>query len=161
MPAEDVRLCRKCGAQLSKYNPTGQCFRHDQQALLQKLEVVPKHLEPRQGLENLVVNNLGAPLPERTPEKVLAFIAERYGVSEDELRNHSRIPKLVLPRQILMYILRNELKMSLPDIGRFLGRDHSTILYACEKISGRLAADPELNQEVNLVRQSMEKKLDN
>jgi chromosomal replication initiator protein len=55
-----------------------------------------------------------------------------------------------------MYLFREELKSSFPFIGRkFGGKDHTTAIYACEKIQGELEKNPNLSEEINLIRQKI------
>ena len=61
---------------------------------------------------------------------------------------------MVRPRQIAMYLLREELKSSYPLIGqKFGGKDHTTAIYACEKIGRELQESEVLIDELNLIRQ--------
>jgi len=66
----------------------------------------------------------------------------------------TRRKEIVRPRQIAMYLLRSELKESYPSIGRkFGGKDHTTAIYACEKISKEIENDLNLTNDVNLIKQ--------
>jgi chromosomal replication initiator protein len=59
-----------------------------------------------------------------------------------------------MPRQIAMYLLREETDASLVDIGVLLGgRDHTTIMYGCEKITEELITDTRLKNEINTLRE--------
>lgn len=82
--------------------------------------------------------------------------AEFHNISEKELISHSRKKELVRPRQIVMYLLREDLKYSFPTIARKMGnRDHTTILHAYNKISKELITDKVLAQEINLIKEKI------
>lgn len=89
-----------------------------------------------------------------TPKRIIKVIAEFYDLSEKEILSNSRRKEVVKPRQIAMYLLREDLKDSFPSIGRrFGGKDHTTAIYAYEKISNELKKNENLSQEINLIRE--------
>jgi len=91
-----------------------------------------------------------------SPENIIKIIVDFYSISEKELISHSRRKELVKPRQILMYILREDLKNSFPSIARKVGnRDHTTILHAYKKISKDLIKNRVLAQEINLIKEKI------
>lgn len=60
---------------------------------------------------------------------------------------------MVKPRQLIMYILREDFQVSYPAIGQKLGgRDHTTVIHSCEKIKREIKDDPELEEEVSQIR---------
>jgi len=68
------------------------------------------------------------------PKQIIEATSRVFGVSVAELNGRSRSAVIVLPRQVAMYLLREEANLSLPQIGSLLGgRDHTTVMYACEK----------------------------
>ena len=65
---------------------------------------------------------------------------------------------MVEPRQIVMYLLRDILKLSYPHIGEKIGkRDHTTVIHACEKVSREMTQDPQLNQKILLIKERLYK----
>lgn len=89
-----------------------------------------------------------------TAKKIIQAVAEFYDMREGELLTTSRKREVVYPRQIAMYLLRKELKGSYPFIGRkFRGKDHTTAIYACEKIDKELQLNEKLVDEINLIKQ--------
>lgn len=89
-----------------------------------------------------------------TPRKIIQAIAEFYDLRERELLSCSRRKEIVNPRQVAMYLIREELKSSFPAIGRkFGGKDHTTAIHAYEKILKELGKNENLNQEINLIKQ--------
>ena len=89
-----------------------------------------------------------------SPRKIMQTVAEFYDLKEKELIALSRKKEVVRPRQIAMYLLREELKSSYPLIGkRFGGKDHTTAIYACEKISKEVQESEAFFDEINLLKQ--------
>lgn len=87
------------------------------------------------------------------PETILKEVADFYGVEQRAMQGRGRSRNIVIPRQIAMYLLREETESSLMDIGRFLGgRDHTTIIYGCEKIGEEINTDSRLRQEIMTIR---------
>jgi len=99
---------------------------------------------------------LNTPKKSTTLKNIIKAVAEFYDVSEKDLLERSRKKEIVKPRQIIMYLLREELKSSFPFIGlKIGGRDHTTAIHACEKIRKEIESDPNLNDEVNLIKEKL------
>jgi len=102
--------------------------------------------------EKLVEYALADLMPESKeiePEQILKTIAQEYGVSLEELLSANRSQRIAFPRQIAMYMLREESELSLPKIGEILGgRDHTTIMYGHDKISDLLERDKNLRRKL-------------
>ncbi|MHC4917609.1 MAG: helix-turn-helix domain-containing protein, partial [Planctomycetota bacterium] len=78
-------------------------------------------------------------------DDILKAVEKRYGVPAAEMRSGGRARRVLVPRQVAMYIARRLTDMSLSEIGRFFGgRDHATVLYAERKIRGALPEDAKL-----------------
>jgi chromosomal replication initiator protein len=78
-----------------------------------------------------------------------------YNLTVDRLLSPDRSRSVALPRQIAMYLLR-ESNISLPQIGQALGgRDHTTVMYACDKVADLLERDDRLRREVVQIRQQL------
>ena len=89
-----------------------------------------------------------------TPERIAKAVSEYYGVGLDQLKGQKRDKAIVMPRQIAMFLMREETDVSLLRIGAELGnRDHSTVLHACDKITRESAANDELRREISAVRE--------
>lgn len=89
-------------------------------------------------------------------KNILKIVAEFYDVHINDLVNRSRKKELVHPRQITMYLIRQELNGSYPYIGEKLGgRDHTTVMYACQKINKEIEDNESLQQEINLIRERL------
>ena len=88
-----------------------------------------------------------------TPKKVIRVVAEFYDIKENDLISSSRKREVVRPRQIAMYLLRTRLQNSYPFIARrFGGKDHTTAIYACRKISTELTQNEELKKNLELIK---------
>jgi chromosomal replication initiator protein len=89
-----------------------------------------------------------------TPQRIVRAVADYYGVNLDQLRSSKRDRAIVVPRQIAMYLIREETDISLLRIGAELGgRDHSTVLHACDKITRELQDNDEMRREISAVRE--------
>jgi chromosomal replication initiator protein len=89
-----------------------------------------------------------------TPERIAMAVADYYGVQMDALRGQKRDKAIVMPRQVAMFLMREETDVSLLRIGAELGgRDHSTVLHACDKITRESAINDELRREIAAVRE--------
>jgi chromosomal replication initiator protein len=98
-------------------------------------------------------------LPHRTDvgtEEIILKVAEAYSVPLDRMLGRDRSKDVALPRQIAMYLLREEANISLPQIGEALGgRDHTTILYGIEKITDMLERDDRLRRQLMEIREKL------
>src|SRR5262249_17243195 len=83
-----------------------------------------------------------------TPQRILNALCERLGVRMDALCGKRRTKNVALPRQVAMYLMRQLTDLSLVEIGRVFGRDHTTVLYACDKVGNVLASGPEGDRTV-------------
>jgi len=82
-----------------------------------------------------------------TPDAVIAVVAEAFEVSVEDLKGNSRKREISFARQIGMYLIRQHTALSLPKVGEiFGGKDHTTVLYSCDKIAQLRNTDPNLSQ---------------
>lgn len=90
------------------------------------------------------------------PLQILEAVAQHYGLVIEDLQGKSRSHSVSTPRQIAMYLLREETGASLAEIGQELGgRDHTTVLYGCDKISQQIEIDARLRREVLALREEL------
>jgi chromosomal replication initiator protein len=83
-------------------------------------------------------------------------VARHYSISLDELVGEKRTKRVVMPRQVAMYLCRELTDSSLPAIGRaFGGRDHTTVLYAVQKVTKQMAEGGDLYQAVQTLTSSL------
>ena len=94
---------------------------------------------------NLVEVALSDLLPQRSdlePKHIIDLVAHYFNLSSEKLLGRDRSRNVALPRQIAMYLMREEINVSLPQIGEVLGgRDHTTVMYAIQKISKEIKGD--------------------
>ena len=89
-------------------------------------------------------------------DEVIDLVAREYGLETERLLGRERTKAVALPRQVAMYLLREEAKISLPKIGEALGgRDHTTVMYACDKVADLLETDDRFRRQVVEIRQSI------
>jgi chromosomal replication initiator protein len=90
------------------------------------------------------------------PAEVMSQVAGAFGVTVQNLMGTDRRQEVVLPRQIAMYLLREEANFSLPKIGQAMGgRDHTTVMYACQKVTDMLERDDKLRRQVIKIREQI------
>ncbi len=89
-------------------------------------------------------------------KQIAQAVAEYYHISLDAMCGKQRDKHIVMPRQIAMYLIRQETQVSLLEIGQlFGGRDHSTVMHACEKIDREVNINPTLRREIVAIREQL------
>jgi chromosomal replication initiator protein len=102
-------------------------------------------------LQNLLYNPHRKSL---SPDRIVETVARYYGVPLDQIKGKARDRQVVLPRQIAMYLMREETEAPLMRIGEALGgRDHSTVLHGCEKIEREMAENDDFRRDVGALRE--------
>lgn len=103
---------------------------------------------------NSLINN-----PKRktfTPRHVIERVADYYDININDILGSKRDKEIVMPRQISMYLMREELHLSYPKIARELGKkDHTTAIHSCDKIEKELDYNEPLRHELNLIRERL------
>lgn len=103
-------------------------------------------------VKQLIKNNI-KPQKSISINDVIKTIANFYNIEEKELYQKTRKKEVVKPRQVIMYVLREDFNTSYPYIGQKLGgRDHTTVIHAYEKIKGDLVRDNLLSQELEQIK---------
>ena len=82
-------------------------------------------------------------------DKIFAAVYRRYGISKEELLGTRRTREIAQARHISIYLIRKVTEMSLPNIGKIFGRDHTTVMSSCEAVEKRLRTDAELVMNIN------------
>lgn len=91
-----------------------------------------------------------------SPQDVIHAVCSYYGIKPTMIKSAVRSDAIAFPRQIIMYILRKELHMKYEEIALTLRRkDHTTIMYAYEKITGLCMKDPSLTEQIGRIIQSL------
>ncbi len=108
---------------------------------------------------SLVEMALADLLPQRgdvEPGKIIELVAREWHTSVEALIGRDRSQKIAQPRQVAMYLMRKETDASLPQIGQVLGgRDHTTVMYAIEKIASDIETKTDLRKRVVNVKQQL------
>jgi chromosomal replication initiator protein len=82
-----------------------------------------------------------------TVEQIQKVVADHFGIPEEAMKVKKRTSTLAYPRQIAMYLARELTSISYTELGnRFGGRDHTTVMHACDKVTAARETDPELRQ---------------
>jgi chromosomal replication initiator protein len=89
-----------------------------------------------------------------TPQKIIKSVADFFNLKQDEIFGRSRKKKLIKPRQIAIFLMRKELGLSFPEIGTFIGgRDHSTAIYAYEKMQKEILENNLLGDHIKFIKE--------
>ena len=108
--------------------------------------------------EQIIAEVIKAPQKNISPDFIIKTVSEYFEVSTADILSHSRRQQVVEPRQIAIYLLRDILDLSYPFIGDKLGkRDHTTVLYAFEKISQEMTRNQTLSQKILSIREMLNK----
>jgi len=103
-------------------------------------------------VKNLIKNNT-KPTKAISFKDIVKIVASFYNIEERMLFEKTRRKEVVKPRQVVMYILREDFATSYPSIGQKLGgRDHTTVIHACEKIRNDIRNDSLLSQEIEQIK---------
>lgn len=100
-----------------------------------------------------IIKNSSRPRKTLAITDVVEKVSRYYDIDHASIYEKTRRKEVVKPRQIIMYILREDFQISYPAIGKKLGgRDHTTVIHSCEKIKNELKSDQELEEEITQVR---------
>src|SRR5690606_8609888 len=92
-----------------------------------------------------------------TADEIIKAVASYFQVDVPAMSGRSRSREIVVPRQIAMYLIREETSASLADIGRALGgRDHTTVMHGIEKIENQLLEDTALRAQLIAIREALQ-----
>lgn len=88
-----------------------------------------------------------------TVNQVLRVVSDYYQIRPTDIKGSRRLKAVVLPRQVVMYLLRKELQLPLKEVGRLLGgRDHTTVLHGQDKVTKLLPESEQLRMDVTTIR---------
>jgi len=108
-------------------------------------------------LVEVALSDLLPPRGDVAPGQVVDLVARKYNLTSDKLLGRDRTKEVAFPRQIAMYLLREEFKISYPQIGEALGgRDHSTVMSAIDKIKEQIQqGDRRLEKDIASLKQQL------
>ena len=106
----------------------------------------------KEALKHIAVNDLH----EITAGVIIDDVSRFFNISVEDLMSKKRTKELVFPRQIAMYLCRTLTEMSYPDIGKaFNGKDHTTVMHACEQISKQVETNPDLQRTMDEIKRNI------
>lgn len=109
--------------------------------------------EIKQITSQIVVNTQKNSL---VPKNIIKIVSEYFDIAIEDIIGPCRKKNLTEPRQIIMFLMRTELKLSYPVIGQELGgRDHTTVIHACDKVIRVVKTDDKLRQDINTLKQKL------
>jgi chromosomal replication initiator protein len=113
---------------------------------------VPLNLETAQtALESILAH-----AADLSPELIVSTVAAHFDLTEADLIGRSRRRQVSVPRQLVMYLIREETGASLPQIGQILGgRDHTTIMHGCKKVGSQIETDDQLRRHWLAIKQTL------
>lgn len=87
-----------------------------------------------------------------SPQTIIEVVADTFGVSPEDLKGSSRRREISLARQVGMFLMRQHTSLSLPKIGdEFGGKDHTTVIYSCDKVNDLEKKDPDMAQTLRQI----------
>lgn len=108
-------------------------------------------------VKELIKNNI-KPKKILSIKEVAEIVSNFYNINEKNLYEKTRKKEVVKPRQVIMYLLREDFSISYPYIGQKLGgRDHTTVIHAYEKIKNEIKASERLQHEVEQIRNLLQR----
>jgi len=117
-----------------------------------------KNIQPTPQSIQPLLQSFAQRLPKHsiTPRHLLEIVVSYYDISLDAVLGKSRERRFALPRQIAMYLLREETRCSFPTIGGNIGgRDHTTAMHACQKIGEMIKTDEQIKRDLALIRERL------
>jgi chromosomal replication initiator protein len=117
-----------------------------------------KNIQPTMETVQTLLQSYVPSIPKRniTPRRVIEVVVGYFDLRLEDLLGKSREKRLAFPRQIAMYLLREDAKCSYPAIGAHVGdRDHTTAMHACNKITDLLDRDEQLKSDITLLREKI------
>jgi len=101
----------------------------------------------------VIIKNSSRPRKTLAVSDVVDKVARYFDIDQSSIYEKTRRKEIVKPRQIIMYLLREDFQVSYPAIGKKLGgRDHTTVIHSCEKIKAELKSNSELEEEISQIR---------
>jgi chromosomal replication initiator protein len=87
-----------------------------------------------------------------SPKHIVDIVAEQFGLTRAQLLGRRRLPHIVLARHIAMLLCIEMLQASLPQVGEWFGRDHTTVLHARDAMGRKIAVDRKFAKQVEGLR---------
>ena len=117
-----------------------------------------KNIQPSMESVESLIQSFAPTMARRsvTPKHLIEAVALYFDISVDQIIGKSREQRFALPRQIAMYLMREETKSSFPAIGTTTGgRDHTTAIHACQKVTALLKEDEQIRRDLDMIREKL------
>ena len=88
-----------------------------------------------------------------SPSDIIRFVAQHYGIRVADLKGRSNRRSIALPRQVAMYLIRDILELSFPEIGRIFSKHHSTVMYAVDNVLKMRQSNPDFDATLTSFRE--------
>jgi chromosomal replication initiator protein len=88
-----------------------------------------------------------------SPSDIIRFVAQHYGVRVADLKGRSNRRSIALPRQVAMFLIREILELSFPEIGRIFSKHHSTVMYAVDSVQKMRQSNPDFDATLTSFRE--------
>ena len=100
-------------------------------------------------LVRMSLSDMSSPKHTTSAEEIIESVSDVFGIPVEKVMSRDRTKDVALTRQVIMYLMREEANASLPQIGQVMGgRDHTTVMHACERVSSLLETDREFRSQV-------------
>ena len=118
--------------------------------MFSKLNNVDLNLEnAKEALKDMVYHDKAGSL---TPERIMSAVCDHYGVRTASILSKKKDNEIVIPRHVIMYLLRTYTDMTLKDIARFIGRkDHSTVIHGVDNVRENIENNEEMRGNINII----------
>jgi chromosomal replication initiator protein len=125
--------------------------------LIMTASVQNKAVTVELAIAELEANAVGARRAAPTADQVVDAVTKHYMVTRENLQGTSRERGISLPRQVAMYLMREEARCSLPRIGEYLGnRDHSTVMHGCDRIAAEVKNENiQIRKDIAAIRNAL------
>jgi len=133
-----------------------ECQLFDRVPTIKMVAEIIKRMDKAHHIIGFDVEAKGASGYIKTSEEVINLVSEYYNVTKDELMGSNRHMEISTPRQVCMYLIKQELNESYEKIGSvFGGRNHTTVMHACSKIAEDLKKNVRLVRDINVIKKEM------
>ncbi|MGD9252595.1 MAG: helix-turn-helix domain-containing protein, partial [Holophagae bacterium] len=88
-----------------------------------------------------------------SPSDIIRFVAQHYGIRVADLKGRSNRRSIALPRQVAMYLIREILGLSFPEIGKIFSKHHSTVMYAVDNVQKMRQSNPDFDATLTSFRE--------
>ena len=87
---------------------------------------------------------------------MVQIVARAFNIKTEQILGRNRSRNFALPRHVAMYLMREDANISLPQIGEKMGgRDHTTVMHACDKVANLMERDDYLRRQISTIREQL------